>query len=122
MDNADAERTWPLCVCCALITPSILISGGKNRGRPEKSRTVSQGNKVDFQTGGLQKYRIELYIRSKKVRLNISYKRKVIEKIKSLGGNLRLLGNIPRDLLPVVCIWISYLFLIATIFPITSCT
>ena len=53
MDNIDAERTWPQCVCCALITPGVLISGGKNRGGPEQINTASQGNNVDFQTEGL---------------------------------------------------------------------
>ena len=27
----NAERTWPQLVCCALITPSVLISEGEYR-------------------------------------------------------------------------------------------
>ena len=53
MDNIDAEKTWPQCMCCALITSGVLISGEKNRGGPEQMKTASQRNKVDFQAEGL---------------------------------------------------------------------
>ena len=80
-----ADRTWPQLVCCALIAPNVLISGGDFRWRvpgrpewPEWNRIGGVGNKIDFQTGELLSYRIELYILSEMVRHIIVYNRKVI--------------------------------------------
>ena len=78
MDNINAGRTWPQLVCCALVTSGVLISGGENRGSLEKTGTTSQRSKFDCQTEGLQKYRIQLYIRSRKVGPNVPYSRKTI--------------------------------------------
>ena len=50
MDDVNFKRTWPQLMCCALVTPGVLISEGEIRRSLEKRGMTRWRSKVDFQT------------------------------------------------------------------------
>jgi hypothetical protein len=86
--DLSSERTWIQLVCCALVSPNVLICREREeelfreRDKDKKRKKNWLGRtKLIFRLE-LQQYRVQLYIWSRKVRPNRSYKRKQYKRLK----------------------------------------